>query len=79
MYMSTYMLVLAIFVVVVIIFALGYTAAVAKSQRRLKGELDTAIPGRVQEGIFQKNPVFLTYLLFFVLVLLIILIAVLNW
>ncbi|MEQ2526011.1 hypothetical protein EKG37_09400 [Robertmurraya yapensis] len=77
--MSTYMLVLAIFVVVVIIFALGYTAAVAKSQRRLKGELDTAIPGRVQEGIFQKNPVFLTYLLFFVLVLLIILIAVLNW
>lgn len=52
--------------------SLIYTMVLAKSQKALKSELDTKIPHAVQEHAYMKNPVFLTYALFFALVILII-------
>ncbi|MDF1506782.1 hypothetical protein PZE06_01160 [Robertmurraya sp. DFI.2.37] len=77
--MTTYMLVLTIIAVAIVLFALGYTLAVTKTQKRLKGELDTSIPGKVQEGIYQRNPVFITYFAFAVLVLLLIIFTAVYW
>lgn len=77
--MSTYMMLLTALVIVILVFALGYTIAVSRTQKRIKGELDTAIPGRVQEGIYQRNPVFLSYIAFAALVLLLIIFAAIYW
>ncbi len=73
------MLILTIIAVAIVLFGLGYTLAVTKTQKKLKGELDTAIPGRVQEGIYQRNPVFITYLAFALLVLLLIVFTAIYW
>jgi ammonia channel protein AmtB len=77
--MSIYMMLLTAVVVVVLVFSLGYTLAVTRTQKRIKGELDTAIPGRVQEGIYQRNPVFLTYIAFAALTLLLIIFVAIYW
>lgn len=77
--MSMYMFLLTVLSIVIIVFSLGYTFAVAKVQRDLKGEFDTAIPEKVQGNIYTRNPVFLTYVLWFVLLLLIIISCVLYW
>jgi len=52
--------------------SLIYTMVLARSQKALKSQFDTKIPHAVQEHAYKKNPVFLTYLIFFALVLLII-------
>lgn len=77
--MTMYMLILSVIVVGVILSALGYTLSVSKTQRKLKGELDTPIPGKVQEGIYTKNPVFYAYIAFAAITLLLILYLALRW
>lgn len=52
--------------------SLIYTMVLAKSQKALKSELDTKIPHAVQEHAYMKNPVLLTYALFFALIILLI-------
>lgn len=77
--MTTYMFILVIFTIVVVIAALGYTLSVTKEQKKLKGELDTPIPGKVQENIYTRNPVFLAVLSFGAIVLLLIIFSALRW
>lgn len=77
--MTMYMLILSVVVVGVILSALGYTLSVSKTQRKLKGELDTPIPGKVQEGIYTKNPIFYAFIAFFAITLLLILYMGLRW
>lgn len=52
--------------------SLIYTFMLGRQQKALKSELDSKIPQAVQEHIYMRNPVFLTYAIFFALVILII-------
>ncbi|MGJ7923142.1 hypothetical protein [Neobacillus sp. LXY-4] len=56
----------------ILALSLIYTMILARGQKALKGELDTKIPHSVQEHAYIRNPVFLTYAIFFVLIILII-------
>lgn len=57
----------------ILALSLIYTLMIAKGQRVLKSELDTKIPNPVQNHPYLRNPIFLTYAIFFVLVILIVL------
>jgi NADH:ubiquinone oxidoreductase subunit 6 (subunit J) len=61
--------------------SLIYTMVLAKSQKALKSELDTKIPHAVQEHAYIRNPVFLTYAIFFALLILTIVFfsGTINW
>lgn len=67
------MFILTIISIGVAVAALLYTLSVARTQKKLKGELDTPIPDKVQENIYTKNPIFLAILGFFAVVILLIL------
>ncbi|TYS15941.1 hypothetical protein FZC78_14175 [Rossellomorea vietnamensis] len=54
----------------VLVLSLLYTLKVARQQKELKNELDTDLPDKVQEHPYTKNPIFLTYLIAAVLVIL---------
>lgn len=79
--MGTYSIILLIVAMGIIAFSLVYTLHLAKVQKVIKGELDSKIPQSVQEHPFIGNPIFLTYALFFALVLLIVAFVALqsNW
>lgn len=71
--MSYYMIILSFAAVVVSIFSLVYTFYVAKEHQALKGNQDYQIPEKVQKHAYIRNPIFLTFLIFFMLILLYIL------
>ncbi|WP_066058061.1 hypothetical protein [Robertmurraya korlensis] len=71
--MSTYMSILLFISMGVLVFSLGYTLAVTRRPKQLKPEADTPLPEKVQSHIYLRNPVFLSYGIFFVLLILIIL------
>lgn len=75
------MLILLVAGIGVLVFALRYTWSLAKSQKNVKGDLDSEIPGPVQRHAYINNPIFLTYLIFFLLLILTIIFSVLayNW
>jgi hypothetical protein len=56
----------------ILALSLIYTMWLARGQKVLKSELDTKIPNFVQEHAYIRNPIFLAYALFFVLLILII-------
>ncbi|MET3698167.1 hypothetical protein SAMN05877753_10823 [Bacillus oleivorans] len=68
--MSSFMMILTIGAVVISIFSLVYTYYAAKQQRVIRGEIDTKIDEDVQDHPYLRNPVFLAYIIFGVLVLL---------
>ncbi|WP_147531777.1 hypothetical protein [Bacillus marasmi] len=61
--------------------SLIYTFMLGRQQKALKSEMDSKIPHPVQDHIYMRNPVFLTYAIFFALVLLIIVFfaGTMNW
>lgn len=64
----------------ILAISLIYTFMLGRQQKALKSELDTKIPDAIQEHVYMRNPVFLTYALFFALVILIIVFfAGSNW
>ena len=79
--MSIPMMTLTVICGVICLFSLGYTLAVARGQKELKGEVDTSIPQKVKGGVYTRNPVFIGYLLFFLLLILTITFFMLstNW
>lgn len=64
------MTILLVAAIGVLVFAFRYTWSLAKSQKNVKGELDSEIPGPVQRHAYISNPIFLTYLIFFLLLIL---------
>ncbi|MFE8703508.1 hypothetical protein ACFYKX_23370 [Cytobacillus sp. FJAT-54145] len=77
--MSQYMFILMVISIGVLVFSLGYTLAVARNQKALKGVLDSSIPEKVQEHAYIRNPIFLTYAIMVALVALIITFAAIAW
>ena len=53
----------------ILALSLVYTWMLAKGQRATKGQVDTKIPSAVQEHPYLRNPVFLAYIFFFLLVI----------
>ncbi|MDZ5470599.1 hypothetical protein SM124_02435 [Bacillus sp. 31A1R] len=76
--MSMYMTILLIISMGILLFSLGYTLSIARAQRAVKGTQDTAIPDKVKDHAYIRNPVFLTYLICFALLALIITFAALT-
>lgn len=74
------MTILLVAAIGVLVFAFRYTWSLAKDQKN-KGELDSEIPGPVQRHAYINNPIFLTYLIFFLLLILTIIFSALayNW
>ncbi|WP_240189927.1 MULTISPECIES: hypothetical protein [Bacillaceae] len=68
--MSSFVLILMLISAGLLILSLLYTFKVARQQKALKNELDTDLPDKVQEHPYTKNPIFLTYLIAAVLVIL---------
>jgi hypothetical protein len=68
--MSSFILILMLICAVILAFSLIYTFKVAKQQKSLKNELDTDLPEKVQEHPYTRNPIFLSFLIAAVLVIL---------
>lgn len=54
------------------LLSLFYTLRVAKTQKVIKGSNDTQITDKVQKHPYIRNPVFLAFIIFFVLLIFII-------
>lgn len=67
--MSTFISILMILVIGIVLVSLVYTLIIGRTQKALKGEYDTQIDEKVQNHPYLRNPVFLAFALFFVLVL----------
>jgi hypothetical protein len=71
--MNLFVNALSIVIVGVLAVSLVYTLVVARKQKAVEGEMDSTIPKPVQKHIYSSNPIFLSYGIFFALVLFIIL------
>lgn len=69
MNLSTFIWILMILVIGIVLVSLVYTLTIGKTQKALKGEYDTQIDEKVQNHPYLRNPVFLAFVLFFILVL----------
>jgi Ca2+/Na+ antiporter len=70
--MSTYMTILTYIVVGILLISLIYTWRVAKSQKAVKETHDSQISEKVQNHPYLRNPIFIAYFVFVILLLLII-------
>jgi hypothetical protein len=71
--MNLFVDILAIAIVCILAFSLIYTLVAAKDQKVVEGTMDTKIAKPVKGNIYIRNPIFLTYGIFFALLLFIIL------
>ncbi|RFU63530.1 hypothetical protein D0466_12020 [Peribacillus glennii] len=53
----------------IVLVSLVYTLVAGRTQKALKGEYDTQIDEKIQQHPYLRNPVFLSFALFFILVL----------
>jgi len=65
--------VLSILVIGILVISLISTWYLARRQKALEGEIDSGLAKPIQKHVYLKNPVFFSYGLFFVLLLVIIL------
>jgi hypothetical protein len=47
----------------VLVAGLFYTWAFGRGQKRVHGNLDSQVPGTVQQHAYIRNPIFLTYII----------------
>jgi hypothetical protein len=77
--MNLFVNALSIVIVGVLAVSLVYTLVVARKQKAVEGEMDSTIPKPVQKHIYSSNPIFLSYGIFFALVLFIILFCAITF
>lgn len=77
--MNLFVNALSIVIVGVLAVSLVYTLVVARRQKAVEGEIDSTIPKPVQKHIYTSNPIFLSYGIFFALVLFIILFCAITF
>ncbi|PLR80535.1 hypothetical protein CVD25_20465 [Bacillus canaveralius] len=68
--MSLYMTILMAIGTGLIVFAAAYTYSLAKAQKNSKDGHDSPLPRQVQQHVYIRNPIFLSYLIFFALLIL---------
>lgn len=71
--------VLSIVIFGILAVSLIYTWSIARQQKTVEGEIDTQIAKPVQEHVYMRNPIFLSYIIFFALVLFIILFVAITF
>lgn len=71
--MNLFVNALSLVIVGILAVSLVFTLFAARQQKAVEGEIDTKIPKPVQKHVYLGNPIFLSYVIFFVLVLFIIL------
>ncbi|OLS41929.1 hypothetical protein [Bacillus sp. MRMR6] len=77
--MNLFVNALSIVVVGILAVSLVYTLSVVKRKKTVEGEIDSAIEKPIQKHIYLKNPIFLAYVIFFIMVLLIIVFVAANF
>ncbi|MBA4538071.1 hypothetical protein H1Z61_13245 [Bacillus aquiflavi] len=73
--MSLYLTTILIVLLGILVFSLIYTWIIGRGREKVKGELDSEIPEQAQEHAYIRNPIFIAYAAFFVILLLIIVYA----
>ncbi|MEH7110153.1 MULTISPECIES: hypothetical protein [Bacillaceae] len=71
--MNLFEMTIAILIAGILAISLIYTLAVGRQQKTVEGEMDTQLAKPIQKNVYIKNPIFLSYGIFFALVLFIIL------
>lgn len=77
--MNLFVNVLSIVIFGILAVSLIYTWSIARQQKTVEGEIDTQIAKPVQEHVYMRNPIFLSYIIFFALVLFIILFVAITF
>jgi hypothetical protein len=77
--MNLFVNALSIVIVGILAVSLVYTLSVARQQKAVEGEIDTKIPKPVQKHVYLSNPIFLSYGIFFALLLFIILFVAITF
>nr|WP_263328192.1 hypothetical protein [Neobacillus sp. Marseille-Q6967] len=77
--MNLFVNALSIVIIGILAVSLLYTMYIAREKKVVEGELDTKIEKPVQKHIYVKNPIFLSYGIFFALVLFIILFVMITF
>jgi hypothetical protein len=77
--MNFFVNILAIVIFAILAVSLLYTLFVGRQQKAVEGEFDTKIAKPVQENVYLKNPIFLSYGIFFALLLFIILFVAITF
>jgi hypothetical protein len=77
--MNLFVNALSIVIVGILAVSLIYTWSIARQQRAVEGEIDTKIPKPVQKHVYLSNPIFLSYGIFFALLLFIILFVAITF
>lgn len=77
--MSEYMSLLLLIGMGVLLVSLIYTWNIARTRKNLRGVTDSKIHEEVEEHPYLRNPIFLTYIIMFVLVILIIVYYATNY
>ncbi|WP_066317836.1 hypothetical protein [Bacillus sp. FJAT-29814] len=71
--MNLFEMVIAAIIFGILAVSLIYTLALGRQQKVVQGEIDTQIAKPIQKNVYVKNPIFLSYGIFFALVLFLIL------
>ncbi|AIM17524.1 MULTISPECIES: hypothetical protein [Neobacillus] len=77
--MNLFELTLAILIVGILLISLIYTLVAGRQQKVVEGEMDTQIANSIQKNVYTRNPIFLSYGIFFALVLFIILFVAVSF
>jgi len=70
--MNLFEMTIAILIVAILAISLIYTLAAGRQEKVADGEIDSQIAKPIQKNVYTKNPIFLSYGIFFTLVLFII-------
>jgi hypothetical protein len=77
--MNLLSVILSVAIIGILAVSLIVTFAAARQQRVVEGEYDTKIAKPVQKNVYARNPIFLSYAIFFALVLFVILFVAMNF
>lgn len=77
--MSMYMMIILLIGAGILVYSLVYTLFVAKERKAVRGDIDTELPDNVQKHAYLRNPVFLTYVIFFLILIPMVIYFSLTW
>ncbi|MBT2687829.1 hypothetical protein J7I93_06530 [Bacillus sp. ISL-47] len=77
--MSMYMLIIVFICMGILVYSLVYTLFVAKERKAVRGDIDTELPDKVQKHAYLRNPVMLTYVIFFLILIPMVIYFSLTW
>jgi hypothetical protein len=77
--MNLFEMVIAALIFGILGVSLIYTLVLGRRQKAVQGEFDTQIAQPIQKNVYVKNPIFLSYGIFFALVLFIILFLAISF